>query len=148
MDFSKGFRAEIILTGESSSWSQKLDYENVSFHCRVCFETRHKATHCLKRPRQAKKLQRKSTWWDGAKEEHQMINKDEPDALDPPMDEPNSKSEENRDTSSKKQDVDPHDPVKEEVVIPPDLDQEAFKKPDVAPQDSLEQDYSTPSDLA
>jgi hypothetical protein len=31
MDFNKGFPAEIILTGESSSWSQKLDYENVSF---------------------------------------------------------------------------------------------------------------------
>jgi hypothetical protein len=118
MDFNKGFPTEIILTGENSSWSQKLDYENVSFHCRVCFETGHKATHCPKRPRQAKKLQHKSTWWDGAKEEHQMISKDEPDALDLPMDEPKSKSEENRDTPSKKQDVDPHDLVKEEVVIP------------------------------
>jgi len=52
-----------------------------------------------------------------------MINKDEPDAPNQPMNEPNSKSEENRDTSPKKQDVDPHDVVKEEVVIPPDLDQ-------------------------
>jgi len=72
----------------------------------------------------------------------------EPDAPDPAMDEPNSKSKENMDTSPKKQNVDPHDPIKEEVVIPPDLDREAFKKLDVAPQDSLEQDYSTPSYLA
>jgi hypothetical protein len=118
MDFSKGFSTEIILIGENSSWSQKLDYENVSFRCRVCFETGHKATHFPKRPRQAKKHQRKSTWWVGAKEEHQMISKVEPDALDLPMDEPKSKSEEIRDTPSKKKDVDPHDPMKEEVVIP------------------------------
>jgi hypothetical protein len=45
MDFSKGFLAEIILIGESSSWSQKLDYENVYFHCKVCFEIGHKETH-------------------------------------------------------------------------------------------------------
>jgi hypothetical protein len=77
-----------------------------------------------------------------------MINKDESDAPDPPMVEPNSKSEENMDTSSKKQDVDPHDPMKEEDIIPLDLDQEAFKNPDVAPQDLLEQDHSTPLDLA
>jgi hypothetical protein len=31
MDFNKGFPTEINLTGENFSWSQKLDYENVSF---------------------------------------------------------------------------------------------------------------------
>jgi hypothetical protein len=56
MDFNKGFPAEIILTSEISSWFQKLDYENVSFCCRVCFETRHKESHFTKIPRQAKKF--------------------------------------------------------------------------------------------
>jgi len=148
MDYNKGFLAEIIVTGESYSWSQKLDNENVFFHCRVCFETGHKTSQCPKRPRQAKKLQRKSTWWDGAKEEHQIIIKDEPDALDLPMVETNSKSEENMDTSPKKQDVDPHDPTKEEDIIPLDLDQEAFKNPNAAPWNLLEQDHYTPSHLA
>jgi hypothetical protein len=64
------------------------------------------------------------------------------------MDEPNSKSKESRDTSSTKQDADLHDPVKEEVVTPPDPHQESFKKLDAAPQDSLERDHSTPLDLA
>jgi hypothetical protein len=68
MDFNKGFSTEIILIGEISSWSQKLEYEDVSFHCRVCFEKGHKATHYPKRPIQAKKLKHKSTCWNGAKE--------------------------------------------------------------------------------
>jgi len=56
----------------------------------------------LKRPRQAKKLHCNSTWWVGAKEEHKMIGKVELDALDLPMDELESKSEEIRDTPTKK----------------------------------------------
>jgi hypothetical protein len=77
-----------------------------------------------------------------------MVIKYESNAPNPPMDEPISKSEENRDTSSKKQDVDPHDPVKEEVVIPLDMDQEEFKNIDATPQDSLDQNFSYPSGLA
>jgi len=80
---------QIIFIGERSSWSKNLYCGNVSLCYRVCFEIVHKATHCLKRQRQGKKIQHKSTYWDGAKEEHQMIIKDERDALDLPMDEPN-----------------------------------------------------------
>jgi hypothetical protein len=39
MDFSKGFPAEIILQGKDYSRTQILDYENLSFRCRNCFET-------------------------------------------------------------------------------------------------------------
>jgi len=56
-----------------------------------------------------------------------MINKDDSVARDRPMVKPNSKSEENMDTSPKKQDVDPHDSMKEEDIVPLDQDKEAFK---------------------
>ena len=37
MEFSKGFLAEVILTGKNYSWSRKLDYERVLLRCRSCF---------------------------------------------------------------------------------------------------------------
>jgi hypothetical protein len=63
MDFSKGFPAEIILQGKDYSRTQKLDYENLSFRCRNCFETGHLARHCGKPP--GKKRSSKPTWWTG-----------------------------------------------------------------------------------
>jgi hypothetical protein len=74
MDFSKGFPAEVILTGKNYSWSQKLDYERVSLHCRSCFEMGHLATHCPKGPKKNRKP-RKSTWWVGSNDDHQVISK-------------------------------------------------------------------------
>jgi len=74
-----------------------------------------------------------------------MISKVELDAPDFPMDELESISEALRDTPPNKQDVDPHDPVKEEDIIPLDLDQEALKNPYATPHDLLEHDHSTPS---
>ena len=75
MEFNKGFPTKIILTSENSSWSQKLDYKNVSVSCRVCFEIGHKETHCQKIARQAKKHLCKSTWWVSDKEEHQRLER-------------------------------------------------------------------------
>jgi hypothetical protein len=64
-----------------------------------------------------------------------MISEVQLEAPDLPMDDTESKSEELKDTPSNKQEVDPHDPVKKEVVIPPDVDREAPKEHDVAPQE-------------
>jgi hypothetical protein len=85
MDFSKGFPAEVILTGKNYSWSQKLDYERVSLHCRSCFETCHLATHCPKGSRKNRKHQ-KSTWWVRSNDDHQVISKD---CRQPPQDSEN-----------------------------------------------------------
>jgi hypothetical protein len=73
MDFSKGFPAEIILGCKNYSWTQKLDYERISLRCRACFETGHIAAQCTKGNRKAGKQQRKSTWWEGSNEDHQLI---------------------------------------------------------------------------
>jgi hypothetical protein len=61
MDLSKGFLAEIILQGKDYSRTQKLDYENLSFRCRHCFDTGHLAHNFGKPPR--KKRSSKPTWW-------------------------------------------------------------------------------------
>lgn len=78
MDFSEGFPAEIILQGKGYSWTQKLDYEQLHFKCRACFETGHLALKCKKFPNKHKeiKTQRKPTWWIGAIPKHQRIGKD------------------------------------------------------------------------
>jgi hypothetical protein len=73
MDFSKGFLAEIILGCKNYTWTQKLDYERISLRCRACFETGHIAAQCTKGNRKAGKQQRKSTWWEGSNEDHQLI---------------------------------------------------------------------------
>lgn len=74
MNFSKGFPSEVILTGKNYSWSQKLDYERIFLRCRSCFETRHLASHCPKEPKMNRKP-RKSTWWVGSNDDHQVISK-------------------------------------------------------------------------
>jgi hypothetical protein len=73
MDFSKGFPAEIILQGKDYSRTQKLDYENLSFRCRNCFETGHLARNCGKPP--GKKRSSKPTWWMKASKEPRSKSK-------------------------------------------------------------------------
>jgi hypothetical protein len=73
MDFSKGFPAEIILQGKDYSRTQKLDYENLSFRCRNCFETGHLARNCGKPP--GKKRSSKPTWWTEASKEPRSESK-------------------------------------------------------------------------
>jgi hypothetical protein len=58
MDRSKGFPTKFILTSKNYSWSQKLDYERVSLHCRSCFETGHLVTHFPKGSRKNKKIRK------------------------------------------------------------------------------------------
>jgi hypothetical protein len=55
MDFSKGFPAEIILTGDNYSWTQKLDYEKIALRCRACFDTGHLAAQCPRGPKKDRK---------------------------------------------------------------------------------------------
>jgi hypothetical protein len=76
MDFSKGFPAEIILQGKDYSRTQILDYENLSFRCRNCFETGHLARSCGKQPgkKRPSKNQR-PTWWTGAPSEPRIESK-------------------------------------------------------------------------
>jgi hypothetical protein len=64
MDFSKGFPTEVILTGKNYSWSQKLDYERVSLHCRSCFETDILQPIVPKGPRRTKSLENPLGGWD------------------------------------------------------------------------------------
>ena len=73
MDFTKGFPAEIILQGKDYSRTQKLDYENLSFRCRNCFETGHLARKCGKPP--GKKRSSKPTWWTGVPTEPRSESK-------------------------------------------------------------------------
>ena len=96
MDFSKGFPTKVILTGKSYSWSQKLDYERISLRCRSCFEIGHLASHCPKGPKKNRKP-KKSTWWVGSSDDHQVISKPQsnknmshPDL--PPLPNPSQKS--------------------------------------------------------
>ena len=76
MDFSKGFPAEIILQGKDYSRTQILDYENLSFKCRNCFEMGHLAHSYGKssRKKRSSKSQR-PTWWTGAPVESRSESK-------------------------------------------------------------------------
>jgi hypothetical protein len=38
MDSRKGFMEKLILKGENYYWTQKINYEHVSFHCSACFQ--------------------------------------------------------------------------------------------------------------
>lgn len=76
MDFKNGFPAEINLLGKGYSWTQKIDYENLCFRCRVCFETGHIARNCEKSSgkRRLPRSQR-PTWWKEAPPEKQVEGK-------------------------------------------------------------------------
>ena len=78
MDFSKKFLAKIILDGKGYSWTQKLDYEQIHFICRVYYEIGNLSLNCKKFPEKNKerKTHRNPTWWIDAKPEHQQIWKD------------------------------------------------------------------------
>ena len=78
MDFNKSFLDEINLTNTDYVWVPKLDYENVLFRYRPCFDTSHLAINCpkaIKKNNTSKKNSRKLTWWDGAKLEHYYFQK-------------------------------------------------------------------------
>lgn len=86
--------------------------------------------HCPKWPKQIRKHQCKSTRWVGAKEEDQLISKEDPLDLDPSMEEAKVDLEEIRDTPSKEdlslQHVSaPQCSMNKESAYPSTLDQEA-----------------------
>ena len=73
MDFNKGLPTKIHLVNEGYRWVQKLGFEKVLFHCRVCFEICHFAKSYPKAHNH--RGHQKATWWDGAKFEHYIIFK-------------------------------------------------------------------------
>jgi hypothetical protein len=74
INFRKGFPTEVVLTSKNYSWPQKLNYERVFLHCISCFEIGNLASHCPKGTEMIKK-HRKSTWWVGSNDIHQVISK-------------------------------------------------------------------------
>jgi len=111
MDIIKGFPVEMTLIGETYSWTRKLDYEKISLHCRVCFETWHLATHCPKGSRKARNLYSKSTWWKESNEYYQII--DNETDLDPPKEGSKEFSFKNSGTSTQKDSLTHHSITKE-----------------------------------
>jgi hypothetical protein len=76
MDFSKGFPVEIILQGKDYSRTQILDYENLSFRCRNCFETGHLARSCGKSTgKKRSSRSQRPTWWTEAPAESRSESK-------------------------------------------------------------------------
>lgn len=41
MEFNKGFPQEVYLMAPNYVWVQKLNYDNISFRCRECYERGH-----------------------------------------------------------------------------------------------------------
>jgi len=58
-------------------WFQKLDYGNISFRCRECYETPHVIKNCPKNPQNKEKKPQRPKWWEGAQGYHHMIFKEE-----------------------------------------------------------------------
>lgn len=79
MDFSKGFLAKINMINIDYLWIQKVNYENVLFWCRDCFDKGHLAKNFLKASQKnnPRKSHHKSTWWNGAKFKHYIVFKNE-----------------------------------------------------------------------
>lgn len=53
-----------------------MDYENVLFHCKAYYATRHLARNCPIESKRYKGIY-KATWWEGDKVEHYMVNTDD-----------------------------------------------------------------------
>ena len=43
MDLNEGLLVELKIVNQEYSWTQALDYENVSFRCRSCYNIKHMA---------------------------------------------------------------------------------------------------------
>ena len=75
MDLSEGLPVELKIVNQDYSWTQALDYENISFRCRSCYNIGHLAKACPKMSQSYKHC--KATWWMGACPEHYTVTNDE-----------------------------------------------------------------------
>ena len=71
MDLSEGLPVELKIVNQDYSWTQALDYKNISFRCRSCYNTGHLAKACPKASQPYR--HRKATWWTGARPEHYNV---------------------------------------------------------------------------
>ena len=74
MDLSTGLLADINIVNQVYSWTEALDYENVSFRCITCYGVGHLAKSCPKITQTLRHL--KPTWWTGVRPKHYTISND------------------------------------------------------------------------
>ena len=72
MDLNKGLPVELKIVNQDYSWTQALDYENVSFRCRSYYDIGHLAKACPKTSQSYR--HRKAMWWTGARPEHYTVS--------------------------------------------------------------------------
>ena len=75
MNLSGGLPAELKIVNLDYAWTQALDYENISFRCRACYNIGHLAKTCPKTSQSYR--HRKATWWMGARPEHYTVLNEE-----------------------------------------------------------------------
>ena len=80
MDLSKGLPGELKIVNQDYSWTQALDYENIYFRCRSCYNIGHLAKACPNISQPYK--HNKATWWTGARPEHYTVTNIEPGKYD------------------------------------------------------------------
>ena len=74
MDLSARILIEINIVNQDYSWTEALDYENVSFRCITCYGVGHLAKSCPKITQTLRHL--KPTWWTGVRPKHYTISND------------------------------------------------------------------------
>ena len=76
MDLSEGLPTELKIVNQDYSWTQALDFENISFRCRSYYNVGHLAKAFPKTSQSYR--YRKDTWWTRARPEHYTILNGDP----------------------------------------------------------------------
>jgi len=76
--FSKGILIEINIVAKDCTWTQPLDYEQVTFWCKSHFNIRHIAYYYLKADKSINEKRKKPTLWVGESKQHHLINEEDP----------------------------------------------------------------------
>ena len=78
VDLSEGLLDQIILSWKSQKWVQMLDYENTTFWCRSCWQTRHLHGSCpLSHSSRKKSSNSKAKRWNDLKLPFSSYSKEE-----------------------------------------------------------------------
>lgn len=72
MDLNEGLPTKLKIVNQDYSWTQALDYKNISFRCRSCYNIGHLEKAFLKTSQPFR--HRKATWWTGARPEHYIVS--------------------------------------------------------------------------
>lgn len=86
VELSKGLTDCILLTHNNQCWTQLLDYENITFRCRLCLQTRHLQNTCpleKKDSMRKNKVVKKPKGWKFPTP--QLNNEEEEEDLGPPI---------------------------------------------------------------